>query len=143
MRRLVVTASSLTVLSIVVGFSAPGLVAQDLRPPVATMKPKVDTLHGEIRTDNYFWIREKTNPDVIALETEPDALLPVLGPEPIVDVGTTCFFSTPMFCRGSSLLQRKSRRNLGGNLNSNPSTQLSRAPGNGIRSFLAAIAIKR
>lgn len=35
-------------------------------PPVATMKPKVDTLHGEIRTDNYFWIREKTNPDVIA-----------------------------------------------------------------------------
>ena len=30
------------------------------------MKPKVDTLHGEIRTDNYFWIREKTNPEVIA-----------------------------------------------------------------------------
>src|SRR3954469_1442784 len=65
MRRLVVTARSLTVLSIVVGFSAPGLAAQDLRPPVATVKPKVDTLHGEIRTDNYFWIREKTNPEVI------------------------------------------------------------------------------
>src|SRR3954463_3444940 len=66
MRRLVVTARSLTVLSIVVGFSAPGLAAQDLRPPVATVKPKVDTLHGEIRTDNYFWIREKTNPEVIS-----------------------------------------------------------------------------
>ncbi|PYO80285.1 MAG: hypothetical protein DMD63_01635, partial [Gemmatimonadetes bacterium] len=35
-------------------------------PPVATAKPKIDTLHGEIRTDNYFWIREKSNPDVIA-----------------------------------------------------------------------------
>ena len=40
--------------------------AQDLAPPTATIKPKVDTLHGEIRTDNYFWIREKTNPDVIS-----------------------------------------------------------------------------
>ncbi len=40
--------------------------AQDLRPPVATPKPKIDTLHGEIRTDNYFWLREKTNPDVIS-----------------------------------------------------------------------------
>jgi oligopeptidase B len=37
-----------------------------MMPPVATPKPKVDTLHGEVRTDNYFWIREKTNPEVIA-----------------------------------------------------------------------------
>lgn len=43
--------------------------AQD--PPVARMIPKVDTLHGDIRTDNYFWLREKTNPEVIAyLEAE-------------------------------------------------------------------------
>src|SRR5256885_5723270 len=40
--------------------------APPMNPPVATAKAKVDTLHGEIRTDNYFWIREKTNPDVIA-----------------------------------------------------------------------------
>jgi oligopeptidase B len=40
--------------------------AQNLRPPVAALHPKVDTLHGEIRTDNYFWLREKTSPDVIA-----------------------------------------------------------------------------
>jgi oligopeptidase B len=53
----------LSALSIVVVSSSE---AQDLRPPVATPKPKVDTLHGEIRTDNYFWLREKTNPDVIA-----------------------------------------------------------------------------
>src|SRR3954454_22022704 len=66
MRRVTLSISSLALLSIVVGLSAPKAAAQDLRPPVATMKPKVDTLHGEIRTDNYFWIREKTNPDVIA-----------------------------------------------------------------------------
>src|SRR6266516_2619071 len=40
--------------------------AQDLTPPVASVKPKVDTLHGEVRTDNSFWIREKSNPDVVA-----------------------------------------------------------------------------
>ncbi len=40
--------------------------APTLMPPVATAKARVDTLHGEIRTDNYFWIREKTNPDVVA-----------------------------------------------------------------------------
>src|SRR4051812_44121418 len=40
--------------------------APTLMPPVATAKARVDTLHGEIRTDNYFWIREKTNPDVIS-----------------------------------------------------------------------------
>lgn len=64
-------ASSFAALSIVVGASAPILVAQDLKPPVATVKPKIDTLHGEVRTDNYFWIREKTNPEVISyLEAE-------------------------------------------------------------------------
>jgi len=42
------------------------LAAQDLTPPTATIKPKVDTLHGEVRTDNYFWIRNKSNPEVIS-----------------------------------------------------------------------------
>jgi oligopeptidase B len=66
MRRVPLFVSSLAFLPMVAGLSAATSAAQDLRPPVATMKPKVDTLHGEIRTDNYFWIREKTNPDVIA-----------------------------------------------------------------------------
>src|SRR5207248_7964860 len=66
MRSLRVLASSLVALSIVVGLFAPGVGAQDLKPPVATVKPKIDTLHGEVRTDNYFWIREKSNPEVIA-----------------------------------------------------------------------------
>ena len=35
-------------------------------PPVATKTPKVDTLHGDIRQDDYFWLREKDNADVLA-----------------------------------------------------------------------------
>jgi oligopeptidase B len=65
MRRLSLLATALAVIPIV-GTSVSRLAAQELRPPVATVKPKIDTLHGEVRTDNYFWIREKSNPEVIA-----------------------------------------------------------------------------
>ena len=42
-----------------------------LTPPVAKTDSKMDTVHGEARVDNYFWLREKSNPEVIAyLETE-------------------------------------------------------------------------
>ncbi len=45
--------------------------AQRTEPPVAEQIPKVDTLHGNIRTDPYFWLRNKNNPKVIAyLEAE-------------------------------------------------------------------------
>jgi len=72
MRRFHHLASSLAAISIVAGAtSAPRLAAQDPTPPVAKTVAKIDTLHGDIRTDNYFWIREKTNPDVISyLNTE-------------------------------------------------------------------------
>jgi oligopeptidase B len=40
-------------------------------PPVARVVPKVDTLHGGKRVDNYFWLREKGSPEVHAyLEAE-------------------------------------------------------------------------
>jgi len=45
---------------------APQLHAQQPRPPVAERIARVDTLHGDVRTDNYFWLREKTNPKVLA-----------------------------------------------------------------------------
>lgn len=35
-------------------------------PPVAPRIAHVDTLHGEVRVDDYFWLREKTNPAVIS-----------------------------------------------------------------------------
>jgi len=40
-------------------------------PPVAERIPRVDTFHNEIITDNYFWLRDRENPKVIAyLEAE-------------------------------------------------------------------------
>ncbi len=37
-----------------------------LVPPVASRIPRVDTLHGEILTDEYAWFRDRNNPAVIA-----------------------------------------------------------------------------
>jgi len=40
-------------------------------PPTARIVARIDTLHGEVRTDNYFWIRNKSDPQVISyLEAE-------------------------------------------------------------------------
>jgi oligopeptidase B len=40
-------------------------------PPVANKIPKTTQIHGDTRVDNYFWLREKQNPEVIAyLEAE-------------------------------------------------------------------------
>lgn len=41
------------------------------KPPVAEKKPKVTEIHGQKLVDNYFWFREKSNPEVIKyLEAE-------------------------------------------------------------------------
>ncbi|HEY0021725.1 MAG TPA: S9 family peptidase [Longimicrobium sp.] len=46
--------------------------ARDLPPPpVARVIPRTDTLHGDVRVDNYFWLRDKQNQEVISyLEAE-------------------------------------------------------------------------
>jgi oligopeptidase B len=51
---------------IVLAGSADLLKAQNPTPPRAKPVARIDTLHGDIRTDNYFWLRDKTNPEVIA-----------------------------------------------------------------------------
>jgi len=46
-------------------------MSQDLKSPVATIQPKTITLNGYTWTDNYFWLRERSDPAVIAyLEAE-------------------------------------------------------------------------
>ena len=40
-------------------------------PPTARKQPKVDVVHGDRREDDYFWMREKSNPEVASyLEAE-------------------------------------------------------------------------
>ncbi|MEP7002890.1 MAG: S9 family peptidase, partial [bacterium] len=41
-----------------------GSTAGAARPPVAAKQPKVSRIHGYTRTDDYFWLRDKTNPSV-------------------------------------------------------------------------------
>ncbi|HET9478350.1 MAG TPA: S9 family peptidase, partial [Pyrinomonadaceae bacterium] len=36
------------------------------KPPMAEKKSKITTIHGEQLVDDYFWLREKTNPAVLA-----------------------------------------------------------------------------
>ena len=36
------------------------------QPPMAEKKPKTTNIHGETLVDDYFWMREKTNPAVLA-----------------------------------------------------------------------------
>jgi oligopeptidase B len=70
MRQLRFLAASLAVLPIV-GTFVSRLDAQAVTPPTARIVPRIDTLHGEVRTDNYFWIRNKSDPQVISyLEAE-------------------------------------------------------------------------
>ncbi|HEX5431183.1 MAG TPA: S9 family peptidase, partial [Bryobacteraceae bacterium] len=40
-------------------------------PPVAKIEPKTASLHGEVRVDNYFWLRDRGDPDTLRyLEAE-------------------------------------------------------------------------
>ncbi len=62
------TISLLAVLSLGISASVQG---QDITPPVAKIIPKADTLFGDVRIDNYFWLRERANPEVMEyLEAE-------------------------------------------------------------------------
>ena len=42
-------------------------------PPTAKKVPKITNFHGKKITDNYFWLREKSNPSVRAYLEEENA----------------------------------------------------------------------
>jgi oligopeptidase B len=42
------------------------IMAETPKPPIARKVPKIVTLHGDTRVDDYGWIRDKSNPEVIA-----------------------------------------------------------------------------
>lgn len=47
------------------------LTPSAIQPPAAKIHPTVTTVHGDTRTDNYFWLRDRNNPETIAyLEAE-------------------------------------------------------------------------
>jgi oligopeptidase B len=63
----------ITALPLAAALVAPTLLAQSGsdQPPAARKVPHVTDIHGYKLTDDYFWLRQKTNPDVTAyLEVE-------------------------------------------------------------------------
>jgi oligopeptidase B len=67
-----ITPSRLLVLAVVATLPVPGVLAQaNLRPPVAKQVEHISVWHGEKVNDPFFWLREKSNPEVIKyLEAE-------------------------------------------------------------------------
>ncbi|HEU0136985.1 MAG TPA: hypothetical protein VFQ50_06810, partial [Flavobacterium sp.] len=46
-------------------------MSKAIEAPKAAIKPVVIEKHGDKRTDDYFWLNDRTNPEVIAyLEQE-------------------------------------------------------------------------
>src|ERR1700730_12309344 len=64
-----------------------GNSAMMLQPPPTEKKPKITEINGDKLVDNYFWLREKSNPAVIAhLEAENAYAAAVMKPtEPLQD----------------------------------------------------------
>ena len=54
-------------------FSGTSGTSNGPQPPVAEKKPHATTLHGATLTDDYFWLREKTNPKVMEYLRAEDA----------------------------------------------------------------------
>jgi len=48
-------------------------IIEQLPEPVAAIKPTHLEQHGDVRTDNYFWLNERENPEVIAYLNEENA----------------------------------------------------------------------
>ncbi len=46
---------------------------QSLAPPIAKMIPHSETLNGDVRNDNYYWLKDKSNPEVIKYLEEENA----------------------------------------------------------------------
>lgn len=40
-------------------------MTETISPPLAAVKPKTLEKHGDVRTDNYYWLNERENPEVI------------------------------------------------------------------------------
>src|ERR1051325_12170298 len=62
---------SISLFNFILASAQDGNSASMLQPPTTEKKPKVTEINGDRMVDNYFWLREKTNPAVIAhLEAE-------------------------------------------------------------------------
>ena len=70
-RLLLASLFSISTIAFVNVMAQDGNSSMMLQPPVTEKKPKITEINGDRLVDNYFWLREKSNPAVIAhLEAE-------------------------------------------------------------------------
>ena len=71
-RRKTAVARLVIILSIITALNVTSFAQSNtLQPPMTEKKTKTTTIHGDTMVDDYFWLREKTNPEVIRhLEAE-------------------------------------------------------------------------
>lgn len=56
-------------------------VVSSISPPIANQQPQSLSLHGDDRTDDYFWLRHRDDPNVVAyLDAENDYTKAVMAP---------------------------------------------------------------
>jgi oligopeptidase B len=61
------------IVPIIAGFLLGACAEESMSPPTAAKKPRELEIHGDVRVDDYYWLRERENPAVIAhLEAEND-----------------------------------------------------------------------
>jgi oligopeptidase B len=70
--QILFAASTLVILSMTpMGCGKAKTPSQEIEPPVAKIIPQELTAHGQTRIDNYYWLNQRDNPEVIAyLEAE-------------------------------------------------------------------------
>jgi len=79
MRRATV-AVALIALSLSIAAAIAGAGDPVLEPPTASIVPKQLEKHGDVRTDNYYWLNDRENPEVISyLEAENDFTAAVMA----------------------------------------------------------------
>jgi oligopeptidase B len=71
LRLLLAALFSISMIAFVNVMAQDGNKSSMLQPPITEKKPKTTEINGDRLVDNYFWLREKSNPSVIAhLEAE-------------------------------------------------------------------------
>jgi len=72
-------AKAVLAMSVIIGALA-GCGENGPTPPIAAVKPHEMTLHGDTRVDNYYWLNERENPEVLAyLKAENDYLASMMS----------------------------------------------------------------
>ncbi len=80
-RKLVTLWSAILLFSLIFSCFPVCIAQQSITPPIAKIIPKADTLLGDVRIDNYFWLRDRANPEVIKyLEAENEYTERVMKP---------------------------------------------------------------